>query len=233
MGRGNKSTRMRHLAGTRDDRISWNGVGGIMKHWILAVAAVTLVAGCASPPNTHYYTLDLTPGNAASPAPVKVAIDSLRPSQALRRGEIMIKRSPTEVEYYAEHEWAADVEEIVTHKLNAELPRVAEGSPVINVSGEVLAFEQVDGPDGYRPHVKLHLEFRTPSMNRYDEPLLEGDYENDYREEPPVAPASAAVDETARAIVEALSGRLAALAPAIVVDAQKAAQIAQEREEKK
>jgi hypothetical protein len=200
-----------------------------MKQWTLALAALALVAGCASPPNTQFYTLDMSPGSNVEAMPVDVVIDRLRPAQALRRGQIMIKRSPTEIEYYAEHEWAADVEELVAHKLSAELPRKSSGAPVVYVSGDILTFEQIDGADGYRPHVRLALQFRLSSMRPYDEPLLEATYENSYREEPPVAPPTASVAVTAKAVVEAMSDRLAAMAPAIAADARKAVDIARER----
>lgn len=200
-----------------------------MKHWTLALAALTLLVGCASPPNKNYYTLDMTPRSTPETIPVSVTIDRLRPAQALRRAQIMIKRSPTEVEYYAEHEWAADLEEIIMQKLSAELPPKTPGTPVILVSGDILAFEQIDGPDGYRPHVKLALEFRLGSMRRYDDPLLEVTYQNDFQAESPTAPVNAGVSATAKAIVEALSGRIAAMAPAIAADAQRAAAIARER----
>ena len=61
-----------------------------------------LLAGCATTvPQFRYYTLDMAPGAAIS-APVQLGRVRIDVNEALSRPEIMVRTSPTSVEYYAE-----------------------------------------------------------------------------------------------------------------------------------
>jgi hypothetical protein len=200
-----------------------------MRGPILALAALALLSGCATAPDMRYHTLDMTPSGSAGTLPVNVTVEALRAGQAVRRPEIMVKRSPTEIEYYAEHAWAADVAEVVREKLAAELGPKDPEKPAILVWGTIQAFGQVDTPEGAKPHIKLELAFRLSGTSRYAEPLLEVTYENRPGEEPAVAPPSAKAEDAARAVVIALSGRLADMSREIGRDAARAAAIAERR----
>lgn len=200
-----------------------------MRRPILTVATLALLAGCASAPNMRFHTLDMAPSGEGAALPVNVTVEQLRTAQAVRRPEIMVKRSPTEIEYYAEHAWAADVAEVVREKLAAELGAKDPGKPTILVSGTIQAFGQLDTPEGAKPHIKLEFAFRAAGTSRYAEPLLEVTYENNPLEEPAAAPAAASAEDAARAVVIALSGRLAEMAREIGQDAVRAAAIAEER----
>ncbi|MFP4499910.1 MAG: ABC-type transport auxiliary lipoprotein family protein [Candidatus Hydrogenedentota bacterium] len=199
-----------------------------MKGLSIVAAALALLAGCATAPETRYHMLDMSAAGELADATVNVEVDQLRAAQALRRPTLMIKRSPTEVEYYAEHEWSADVAELVTEKFRAEFGDPVPGKPTILIAGHIRAFEQVDTPDGPKPHIKIEIAFRTPDTSRYEEPLLEVTYENDYSDTPPVAAATASADDQATAVVRGLSNTLEKLAATIQRDAVRAAALAQE-----
>jgi hypothetical protein len=194
-----------------------------MKGLSILAVTLTVMAGCASAPNIRYHTLDMTPASEAPEIPVNVAVDQLRAAQALRRPALMIKRSPTEIEYYAEHEWSADVAELVTEKLAAEFGDPDPKQPTVLVSGNIRAFEQVDTPAGPKPHIKLELTFRMAGTSRYDAPLLEVTYENDYTQTASVAAPGASASQQVGAVVKALTATLEEMAPVIQRDAARAA----------
>lgn len=176
----------------------------------IAVVAVLLAAvtGCFSTPTPRYYTLDMRPSGETRP-PVRLVVDRLRPSEALAREGILIQTSPTQIEYYAADQWAANLGELVTHKLEAEFADPADASRTVVVTGSILDFEQVDVPGGAEGYVRLALEFRDAGAGRYDPPLLEKTYEAR-------VPAEAAAAE---AVVRALSQGLKDVAAAIAKDA--------------
>ncbi|HNR30155.1 MAG TPA: ABC-type transport auxiliary lipoprotein family protein [Candidatus Hydrogenedentes bacterium] len=202
-----------------------------MKRITGMIGLVLAVAGCVSAPKPTYHTLDLSPAAVAETAAINVVVDQIRVAEPLRREEVLIKKSPTEIEYYAAHKWAASLSELVAQKLNAEFGSREPDRPTILVYGTLLAFEQVDDPAGPKAVVRLELQFRPDGASRYKQPLLERVYENPYRQEPSVAAPGASVEETVRAVVRALSDRLGALADAIRADAVRAHELAAKAEE--
>lgn len=178
-----------------------------MKH-LLAGICLALLAGCVTATETRYYTLDMRPSGGEH-APAALAIDRLRVSEPLKRKEILIQTTPIEIEYYARHEWAARIEELIAEKLAAEFgPRDAAGHALL-LGGDVLAFGQVDRPGGADAHVKLALNFREDGVSRYAEPLFEKTYER-------LLPAESAGPA---AVVAALSRALEEIAAEIARDA--------------
>ena len=179
-----------------------------MRQYTILALSVGLLAGCASTTPSRYYTLDMTASGAAASA-VNLYVDRIRAAEALTRKTILIKKSPTEIEYYALDEWAASVNELVTEKLVAEFGPKQDGRKSIGLSGTILAFEQIDLPDGVEAHVKLALTFRAEGTARYEEPLLEKNYEA----------RMPAAESSAPAVVRALSACLEQIAADVAADA--------------
>jgi len=83
------------------------------------ILAVSLLAACASTPEPHYYTLDMTP--AQDPAAEHLErVERFTAAEPLARRNILIKKTPTQIEYYVGHQWAASPAGIVAEKLAAE-----------------------------------------------------------------------------------------------------------------
>ncbi|MCC6491159.1 MAG: membrane integrity-associated transporter subunit PqiC [Candidatus Hydrogenedentes bacterium] len=173
----------------------------------LAVFLV-LLAGCAHSPEPRFYTLDMTPSGKAA-ASCNIEVERLRPHDALTRVDLMVKTSPTQVEYYALDRWAATLSELVPEKLRAEFGAPLAGRRTLVLSGTILAFEQVDTEEGANAHVKLDLELRNEGDSRYAAPLLQKVYEIAVPAGQP-APAD---------VVRALSSGLETLATQIAADA--------------
>jgi len=123
----------------------------------LALLTVVLGAvGCTSTPAPRYYTLDMTPSTQRE-LPCNIMVDRLRPAESLVRSDILIHKTPTQVEYYALDRWAASLGELVAHKLNAEFGPIDEQRETIFLTGEILAFEQVDVPGGAQAHINIEV----------------------------------------------------------------------------
>jgi len=174
-----------------------------------AVLAAYVLAGCATSPPMRYYTLDM---QCASTAPhgVHIGIEHLRLAQPLARREIMIQASPTQLDYYALDQWAATLDELVAHKLEAEFGECAEATRDLVLRGRILAFNQVDVPGGAQAHAKIAVALYEPGARLHEPPLFEKTYEA----------RGPATEPTAPAVVEALSRCLEEVAAAIVEDAR-------------
>ncbi len=124
--------------------------------WIGLMLFVISLAGCASAPQYKYYTLDMRTSGEATPTAqldtVKVAV-----ADSLNRPEIMIRTSPTQIEYYAVDRWASGISEQITEKLLAEFGKAPAGAPSLWLEVLVLAFEQVDTASGADVRVKLDV----------------------------------------------------------------------------
>ncbi len=119
-----------------------------------------LAAGCAvTAPEVRYYTLDMKPSGGAVSAACSIDIDRIKAADALTRGTILIKLSPTRAEYYANDQWLSRVDEQVTEKLKAEFGAPKEGRPTVVLSGLLVACEQIDLPDGAEGCVRLEVTF--------------------------------------------------------------------------
>ncbi|MDX9972122.1 MAG: ABC-type transport auxiliary lipoprotein family protein [FCB group bacterium] len=143
---------------------------------IAALIAGCLLAGCRSTPENRFYTLNMAPSGQVKSG-LAIDVEPLRTSEALARRDILIKKTPTEVEYYAVDQWAADPGELVTEKLAAEFGHRPDASNRVRVGGQVLGFEQVDTANGAEAHIKLDLTFRKADASRLDEPALKKTYE--------------------------------------------------------
>jgi uncharacterized lipoprotein YmbA len=127
------------------------------KHVISMMVLVTMV-GCASVTPTRYYTLDMTPSGKVTPSGA-LHVDRVNLSQALSRKEILIKKSPTEVEYYAADQWVAGLDQLVAQKLNAEFGHaVSSDQTIISLSIDVQAFEQIDTEEGADAYLQIIVD---------------------------------------------------------------------------
>ena len=180
----------------------------MQRHGVAFVICV-LAVGCVSTPSISYYTLDMVP--VAEDAPdLNVVVEKMDVSEMLARKDILIRSSATQVEYYATHQWAASVDELVQEKLTAILgPRMPDRKTLV-VHGVVQDFGQVDVDGGAEASVRLALEFRDASARQYDAPLMEKVYVARERA------ASASAPE----VVRALSRCVDHIASEIMIDAQ-------------
>jgi len=136
------------------------------------------IAGCSTTPAPKYFTLDMTPSGSAQ-APRVAAVARLHEAESLARHELLIQRSPTEVEYYALDQWAAALGELVSQKLEAEFAAGGAGREHADlaVSGEIVNFGQVDTAGGAEALARISVEVRFEEQSRYDEALLRKTYE--------------------------------------------------------
>lgn len=179
-----------------------------IKHPFLALLLAGLTAGCATAPSPSLYTLDMAP-SALAGSPVNISVGRLHIAEALQNKKILIKKSPTEIEYYAAAQWAAGLDELLSEKLGVEFGPVDPARPAYFITGALLAFEQVDTATGGEAHVKLELEIRKEGTSYYSPPALAKTY--DVR--------IAVAESTAGGVVGSLSASLEKVARAIVADA--------------
>ena len=141
--------------------------------------------GCVTPPKTHLYTLDMTPSGKVHPE-VTIHIESLRASEMLARRNLLIRKTPTEVEYYAGACWASAINELVSQKLQGEFGDKTKETRTVLVWGTLLECGQEDHPENIKAHLRLKLAFRYEGTSRYDTPL----FEKTYDVSAPVVPAT-------------------------------------------
>ena len=137
---------------------------------------VFAAAGCASVRAPRYYTWDLRPAGAARPS-CNIVVQRLRVADPLTRRNILIKRSPIEVEYYALDEWVSGLEQLATHKLQTEFGDELPGRKTVLLEGTLRAFEQQDLPAGARAYAQLSVIVCESPVTRSSTPLLEKTYE--------------------------------------------------------
>ena len=178
-----------------------------MRQLLILMVAAGVAAGCASSPAPSLYTLNMSP-SAEAGAPVNIGVGRLRVAEALQNKRILIKKSPTEIEYYAAAQWAASLDELLTEKLALEFGPADPSRATYVVSGMLLAFEQVDASSGAEAHVRFAAEVREDGTSHYSKPAIAKTY--DVR-----IPAAA---PTAGGVVESLSACLEEVARQIVAD---------------
>jgi len=143
------------------------------------IVVLAVVAGCLGgrTPQPSLHTLDMAPSGTARPSH-NIDVDRLRPSEALGRRDILIKRSSTAVDYFELDQWASNLGEIVPEKLEAEFGEDLQGRDTILISGTILGFELADVSGGkHEAFIKLDLAFRWDGESLYETPLLEKVYE--------------------------------------------------------
>jgi len=179
-----------------------------MKRILAGGMIVFVLAGCASAAKVRYFTLDMDPSGQSTPQ-VNLVVERIRAGEALARKDILIKKSPTEIEYYAAAQWAANLDELVANKLRSEFGPKHDGAATVTVAGELLAFEQVDVPGGAEAHVRMAAMFRCSEDAPPEGLPFERIYDVRLRAASPTAPA----------VVEALSRCLEQIAASMAADA--------------
>ncbi len=165
------------------------------------------IAGCLSVSEPNYYTLDMRASGRVEALFVLESV-RIRPGEAVSRREIMIRTSPTEIEYYATQLWAADLGEQLSEKLKTEFGPTDASAAAVNIDGDLLAFEQVDTNDGADARVKLDLLVTVDSDTGGEPHSFSKIYETVVTAEAQAAPA----------IVEALSRGLEKIAAELAED---------------
>lgn len=174
---------------------------------VTLVMLAGLAAGCASSGHSQLYTLDMQP-SAEAGAPVNLTVNRLRVAEPLQNKRILIQISPTRVEYYAAAEWAASLNELLAEKLAVEFGPVDPARETYVISGTLLAFGQIDTPNGADAHVRLAVEVRPEGASHYSKPELAKTYTVRQPADPPAAAG----------VVESLSAGLEQVARDIVAD---------------
>ena len=138
---------------------------------VILALAVTL-GGCGGRlPTTHYYVLD--PSDLSSARPLgeglSVGVRTFRADPPYDQDRIVYRvgRHTAEVGFYAYHRWAAPLERMLPRVVAGsfgDLPGVKSIEPAATgrrydayLGGRILAFEEIDTPEGQRVRVQLHL----------------------------------------------------------------------------
>jgi len=174
----------------------------------LALLSALGATGCFTfKPELKYYTLDMRPaGGAATGA--NLHVEAVRVGEALARKDILILASPTEVEYYARGQWVAALDQLVRDKLHAEFGPRRPGAPDLFLTVEVLAFEQVDLPEGGADALaRMYVTAHESRAAIYETPLFEQTYEARLRAE---NPGAGGIVEALSRCTEQIAARLAA-----------------------
>ncbi len=158
------------------------------------IVTLLLIAGCASTPPISYYTLDMTPSGRATTED-GLDVEGIRTTEALARSQIQIQASPTRVDYYASHEWAGNIGELVGRKLAAEFGTENAKKPRLTLSGTLLECAQVDQADAAEAKMVMSIVIRDTHQPRRSTPLIKKTYTSSTK-------ASA---KSPSAVVEALS----------------------------
>lgn len=137
----------------------------------VGLALVLLLASCGSIPKTYYYTLEIPPPpSVVNPHPrtaLVLGIERFRAPDFLRDDRIVYYESPTQVNFYQYHRWAAEPAELFAETIARRLRRAelftevrklpARATVDYILRGHVLNFEEVDEPAGVKGRVALQL----------------------------------------------------------------------------
>lgn len=182
---------------------------------LAGIAAVWAIApGCATAPPQQYYTLDMRPSETVNNT-VAISVGMINVAEPLAQKNVLIQKSPTEIEFYAIGQWIGGLDELLREKLKAEFGMPAAPKRDMTMTADLLAFEQVDpvadAPGGAQAHIKIDVELRDAGKSRYTPALLKKTYN--------VRVPSK--DASVNGIVVALSSAVEQLAVEIAADAAK------------
>lgn len=148
---------------------------GVALGTLATLAMLSALTGCffGKSPETHYYTLDYTPAPtearlARGPYPFTVRLREPGIAEAYRRSQIVYRQSAYQMQFYSYNLWAVDPERMIgdllfKHLRAAQLfenvTRVAESvSPDFQLSCDVRAIEEFDGPDKWYAHIAVEYQ---------------------------------------------------------------------------
>lgn len=182
-----------------------------MLHKFCVFPLMAILTGCVSVTESNYFTLDM---RSSGQVESSFALEDvrIRPGEAVSRPEIMIRTSPTEVEYYATQRWAANLGEQLGEKLKSEFGEPSGASLGVTISGTLLAFEQIDTAVGADARIKLDIYVSFPSQDGESTLSFSRIYETVVR----------ADEAAASAVVRALSRGLESIAAELAGDLARA-----------
>ena len=138
---------------------------------VAAAILALLLCGCGSMPQTHYYVLE--PQDVASATPsgpgLTIGVETFQVDPPYDQDRVVYRmgQGSAEVGFYAYHRWAAPLSRMLPGVAAAALSGldgvesigpVAEGRDYdAYFRGRVLAFEEIDTPEGERILVRLAL----------------------------------------------------------------------------
>jgi ABC-type uncharacterized transport system auxiliary subunit len=149
----------------------WNKKGRRAGAAPAGLALVLLWASCGGIPKTYYYTLEIPPPpSGTNPRPrtaLVLGIERFRAPDVLRDDRIAYYESPTQMNFYQYHRWAAEPAELFAEAIARRLRRaelftdvrkLPARAPVDYIlRGHVLNFEEVDEAAGVKGRVALQL----------------------------------------------------------------------------
>ena len=142
--------------------------------FVLVIAALGL-SGCGTLPQTHYYVLephDVSPAEA-SRSGLTIGVETFQVDPVYDQDRIVyrIGEDTAEVGFYAYHRWAAPLSRMLPGVVAAGLAGVGGVERIepatqgrdydAYLRGRVLAFEEIDTPEGERILVRLTLTLLT------------------------------------------------------------------------
>lgn len=170
-----------------------------------ALLGLALLTGCVGTTPPRLYTLNMAPsGNAKLNVNIEVA--RLRPADALSGNAIVVRRSEHELDTYPLDTWASNIGELASDKLTAEFGDAMPDRMTLELTGDVIAFEQVAANEA---RAAVAIDVRKKGASRYDEPLLSKTYAEQVSIEGEVTPAQ---------VVAALSRATETIAQQIAAD---------------
>jgi len=135
---------------------------------VTTMALVTLVCGCATKP-VRYLTLDMdTSGSITSGG--QVAIEAIELGDALRRPELLVQASATEIEYYGDAHWVSNLTELVTEKLESEFGSAEVGHDPVRLRAKVWHFGEDETADPRCGRVKISVSAWSADTSSRDDP---------------------------------------------------------------
>ena len=143
------------------------------------ILLVVIVSCGGRLPATHYYVLELNPGEQGNPSGgsgdgIAVGVKAFRVDPPYDQDQIVyrLRERSSEVGFYAYHRWAAPLSRMLpvvvadglagTVGLRAIEPVVAGREYDAYLVGRVLALEESDHRDGQDVRLRLALELRLP-----------------------------------------------------------------------
>lgn len=170
-----------------------------------ATLGLAMLAGCVGTTPPRLYTLNMAPSGNAKPN-VNIEVARLRPADALSGNAIVVRRSEHELDTYPLDTWASNIGELTSEKLAAEFGDAIPERATLELTGDVVAFEQVAANAA---RAALAIDVRKKGASRYDEPLLSKTYAEQVSIDGEVTPAH---------VVAALSRATETIAQQIAAD---------------
>ncbi|GAB4341408.1 MAG: hypothetical protein Kow0099_18110 [Candidatus Abyssubacteria bacterium] len=185
---------------------------------LIAGLSLACLAACSAKiPPTNYYILGfsdtLTDGPPQARFPYTLLVEPFDANSVYQQRKIVWRSAPNELGYYPYDKWGALPTEMFTYRLSRSAresglfqrvyPIAAPNAADLRLGGTLLAFEELDTPEGWFGHVRVSAE-----LARADGTLLwSGEIEH---KEPAAARTTEAVVEaiaasTETVIVEMLS----------------------------